>query len=419
MWRVVVAVGVLCGFSVAQKFDLCFPDTTQNVGSNDKFIFSGVDNFGFGLFRELNGLMSSEQSSDSSNLLISPYSVWSVLSLALMGTQGTARLQLEQALGLPDTKLGAYRTKYALDFVLQALGSGVGGGPELRGLDRAYFDSSVSVRDCVSNVIHDIQVLNITSDPTGSADKINKDVSIATGGEIKDLLSQDSLVNAVFVLLNAVYFKGTWQTKFDPQDTSKQVFYNSAGQQAATADMMTVQGPFNIVKSPALGATMLELPYDRSNMSMLILLPEIENPNVEGILTALSPYTLSQALQASQQLPVKVFLPKFDLKTKLGAQLVESLGKLGITDVFDRSRADFSSFSSDASQLYIDTAVHQAKVKVDEVGTVAAAATALIGTRSGPGNTIQFVANRPFVFLIYEKRVKVTLFAGVIRNPTA
>ncbi|KAA0188413.1 hypothetical protein HAZT_HAZT003603 [Hyalella azteca] len=98
-------------------------------------------------------------------------------------------------------------------------------------------------------------------------------------------------------------------------------------------------------------------------------------------------------------------------------ELVQGLGRLGITDIFNSSVANFTSFTSDSS-LYVDTAIHQAKVKVDEEGTVAAAATALTFAYSFSSDPVQFVANRPFLFLIYDSRVNVTLFAGIIRNPS-
>ncbi|XP_018024225.1 serine protease inhibitor 88Ea-like [Hyalella azteca] len=411
-WRVVLVVATLMS-SATCTLDSCFPDTGS---TSSEFNFSGVDIFGLGLFRELNSLMTSSQSAGDANLLVSPYSVWSALSLALMGAEGRSRRQLEDALGLPTTKLGAYRTKYDLDLVLRALGSGTNGGPELRRVDRAYFDPTVQLRPCVTDLLNDVQILDIISDPIGSANKINNDVSMVTGGQIKDLLSSDALVNSLFVLLNAIYFKGSWKTKFDPKNTSKQKFTRQSGEMVAMADMMTVEDTFNLAASTPLSATMLQLPYYNS-MSMLIILPDPSQSTVDETLKQLSPTTLSQSLAALKPTIVRVSLPKFDLAKKMEDELVQGLGRLGITDIFNSSVANFTSFTSDSS-LYVDTAIHQAKVKVDEEGTVAAAATALTFAYSFSSDPVQFVANRPFLFLIYDSRVNVTLFAGIIRNPS-
>ncbi|XP_018024224.1 ovalbumin-related protein X-like isoform X2 [Hyalella azteca] len=414
-WRVVLVVATLMS-SATCTLDSCFPDSGSSDTTSSNFNFSGVDIFGLGLFRELNSLMTSSQSAGDANLLVSPYSVWSALSLALMGAEGRSRRQLEDALGLPTTRRGAYRTKYALDFVMRALGSGTNGGPELRRVDRAYFDPTVQLHPCVTNLLNDVQILDMIFDSIGSANKINNDVSMVTGGQIKDLLSSDALVNSLFVLLNAIYFKGSWQTKFDPKNTSKQKFNRQSGEMVAMADMMTVESTFNLAASTSLGAAMLQLPYYNSNMSMLVMLPD-PSSTVDETLKQLSPTTLSQSLAALKPTIVRVSLPKFDLAKKMEDELVQGLGRLGITDIFNSSVANFTSFTSDSS-LYVDTAIHQAKVMVNEEGTVAAAATALTATRSGSSNPVQFSANRPFLFLIYDSRVRVTLFAGIIRNPS-
>uniref|UniRef100_A0A2P2I515 Serpin B11-like n=1 Tax=Hirondellea gigas TaxID=1518452 RepID=A0A2P2I515_9CRUS len=409
-WRHLVAV-VFFASAAAGQFLSCFPDSAQDVSQSNSFDFTGVDEFGLKLFREL-----VPPSSSGSNLLMSPYSIWSALGLALMGAQGNTKLQLEKVLKLPNNKLQAFRTKYAMDFMMRVSGSGASGGPELRAMDRAYFDKGLSLRPCVSNVIQSVEIVDF-GDTAKATAKINDDVSQATGGQIKDFLSPAALVNAVFVLINAIYFKGTWETKFNAQDTTKQVFYNALGERAATVDMMTLTGQFKIVNSPPLGATMLELPYDKSNITMLVLLPDSKNPSVDGVLQNLTPYTLREAMRASQKLSVKIMLPKFDLTTEIQNELVLALGNLGITDMFNPVRANFSDFTSE-TPLFADTAVHQAKVAVDEEGTVAAAATAIIGTRSRPGRVFDFIVNRPFIFLIYEHNVRAIIFAGVIRNPS-
>jgi len=172
-------------------------------------------------------------------------------------------------------------------------------------------------------------------------------------------------------------------------------------------------GPFRIVRSTALNAQMLELPYQNSNMSMLLLLPDVQSPDIRSTLAAINPYTIDQALGAARNTTVQVFMPKFELTSKMAPEVKSALQRMGVRRIFT-SGADFGDFSR--SSLFVDSVVHQAAITVDEEGTVAAAATAVVGTRIG---FPQFILNRPFIFLLYETNYQVTLFAGVVNNPQA
>jgi len=405
-----VAAVVVAGLaaSVAAQFDSCFsePGGSAQRGS-DVFNFTGVDAFGLSLFGRLG-------QAATGNLVMSPYSVWSALSLALMGAGGSTRRQLEGVLNMPRSKWEAYRMKFALNFVLSHLGSGVNGMPKLLTFDKAYFDVSRDVRPCVSQTIHNVDILDFKKSGE-AANIVNSDVSTATAGIIPQLVDAGNMANAAFVLVNAVYFQGKWESQFDPSMTTPMVFYNARGEHVATAQMMQQTGRFKIAKSLDLKATVLELPYRNSNMSMIILLPDVESPDVGDTLAALTPARLDRALSVAAHQPVKVFLPKFDLKDRQERELVQALQNMGLRDMFNPSRSNFDDFTS-RKPMFVDTVIHQAAITVDEEGTTAAASTGVAGTRFGAE---LFAVNRPFIFLVYATDLRLSMFAGVVRDPSA
>lgn len=426
MWGALVVCAVLCTTTVKAQFNTCFTDpagATRNPNP-DAYDFSGVDRFGLALFRNLATMSANQQrrqgstNNDPTNMMLSPFSIWSALSLALVGAQGNTYRELQTGLGLPSSKIDAYRHKLVLDILMKRAGLGaINGGPELQSTDRAYFDPSMTLKDCVTKAVFKIDTLDF-SNPARAAATINHHVSDATRGEIRDLLDASSVNNAVFVLVNAIYFKGDWEEAFRPEKTINAPFSvpTSSGQvRSINVPTMTRQGKIKIAFSEAMGANVVELPYKNSNISMFIILPREESTTIEESVSKLTPFSFEDVRSTMASLPVSIALPKFDLKTRLQSELVDGLKSLGIRSIFS-SNADFSDFS-DQRGVFIDAAIHQANVRIDEEGTVAAAASALVATRSGPSRFINFFVNKPFAFLIYDKHTKVTLFSGIVRNP--
>lgn len=420
----VLSALILCTLmcSVYAQFSTCFTDVTSSNANSNAFDFSGVDRFGFALFRNLTSMLSSQQqrqgSSNKANMMLSPFSIWSVLTLALTGAKGGTYTELQTALGLPVSKLHAYRTKIVLDFLMKGSGLGANGGPELLSMDQAYFDPSMRLRDCVKKVSFKINTLDFRNAASAAA-RINDDVSRATGGEIRDLMDASSVANAVFVLVNAIYFKGSWKEAFKTDKTVNAPFSvpSSRGQfHSINVPTMTRQGTIKIAFSAAMGADVAELPYKNSNISMFIILPREESTTIEQSVSNLTPFSFEDVRRTMSPLPVSIALPKFDLKTKIESELVDSLKAMGIRSMFGNN-ANFLDFSNERG-VFVDAAVHQANVRIDEEGTVAAAATGLVATRSGPSRYINFFVNKPFAFLIFDNRTKVTLFSGIVRNPT-
>ena len=185
------------------------------------------------------------------------------------------------------------------------------------------------------------------------------------------------------------------------------------GPRSVQVDMMQQTNRFLYGEERRLGLQALDFQYRESTTSMLILLPP------EGRLSALEDWLSVESLRKMRQsmtrVEVDLELPKFEMN--LGRSLVKDLKALGVKEMFSNS-ADFSNLTGHPAGIRISKIVHQARVKVDEEGTEAAAATAVYAKLLGsPPPPVPFIVNRPFIFLIHDRRTGAILFVGRVTNP--
>jgi serpin B len=248
----------------------------------------------------------------------------------------------------------------------------------------------------------------------GAEPVINKWAQERTAGRIKDLLPPNTLRDeTVLVLTNAVYFKGQWKNRFDSKNTKDEPFHLADGKKVQVKMMrQTANLPLGQLNRDKPGAAqVLSLPYKGEDLSMVIVLPE----KVDGLAElerTLTEKVLDEALRDSTKQKVDVGLPCFTIKGKTIA-LNDHLKALGMTKPFSRE-ADFSGMLP-GGDVHISQVLHQAFVEVNEEGTEAAAATAVVmELASAPP---AFVANHPFLFLIRDNRTGCILFMGRLSNP--
>lgn len=271
-------------------------------------------------------------------------------------------------------------------------------------------------RDCINEIFTDeLESLDFKNQPEESANVVNKWIESATSGQIKDILSPGDLSEATkAVLANAAYFKGSWASQFDAEDTKEEIFYTPTNQ--TFVPMMNKKGNFNHGTNEILGAHILELPYlgEGTEISYFAFLPPFSMPNgMENMLGKLNLKTFESAINDVSAREVEVKMPKFAFEKTL--KLVPLLSQMGIGDVFE-STAKYNAFSDD--QILFDDATHKAKIEVNEEGSTAAAATVLFSFRSArPADPAQFHCNHPFLFIIYDHRAKSILFTGIYRGP--
>ncbi|XP_069990383.1 leukocyte elastase inhibitor [Penaeus vannamei] len=347
------------------------------------------------------------------NFFISPFSVWSALVLAYFGSRGNTKAELEQVLRLTNKEdtLALFRAlerRYDSQEANQNY--------TINSANRIYVDQSIPVRECVGKVLDDKLKLIDFNRPDAAAADINAFVNAETRGKIPKLIEPSSLENAKMFLTNAVYFKGFWKYPFKPQRTHKDKFFVTP-EESVQVDMMSQTKRFKYVDSEKLHAQVLEMPYRGDAMSMVVLLPRSERAKeVDRLVQRLKPKVLASELKAMPSVSLRVKFPKFSVESTLGNELISTLHKMGIRDLFF-STADLTDFTQ-VRELKVTRAIHKALIEVDEEGAEAAAATVLVITnRSSMTPKTTFTCNRPFVFYIKDNEANNILFMGVYRGP--
>jgi serpin B len=256
--------------------------------------------------------------------------------------------------------------------------------------------------------------LDFVGETEESRQTINSFIAEQTNNKIKDLLPPGSLNSLTrLVLTNAIYFKGTWKWQFAQSDTREMDFKITPTNVVKTPMMYMKpdKATFNYTDTGDL--QILELPYKGEKISMLILLPTENLDSIEPSLTAekLNEYKA----QMKETKLDSIYLPKFEFETKY--KLNGNLGALGMPTAFDSKNADFSGMTG-GKDLFISLVIHQAYVKVDEKGTEAAAATAVVMELTAVMPRYVFRADHPFIFIIQEKDTGNILFLGRVADPT-
>jgi len=251
-----------------------------------------------------------------------------------------------------------------------------------------------------------------------SRKEINRWVEKETNDKIKDIIPSGA-INAItrLVLTNAVYFKGEWAKQFDSKKTRDEDFTVSAGKKVKVPMMERTGDEAVFPYAEDSAAQILEMPYSGDDLSMLVLLPK--NGDMKKLENFLSVKKLQEWKGSVKKQRVDVFFPKFKFETKYF--MAKDLAEMGMAEAFSGS-ADFSGMTGQ-KDLCISRVIHQAFVEVNEEGTEAAAATAVImkltAMPSQQPPVPVFRADRPFIFIIQQKATGNMLFMGRVSNPLA
>ncbi|CAB1349181.1 unnamed protein product [Coregonus sp. 'balchen'] len=275
-------------------------------------------------------------------------------------------------------------------------------------MEEAFMSSNRANFQCES------RTLDFT-DTQAAAAAINDWVNNQTKGHIPTLVKADMLDGALtrLVAVNAIYFKGLWKSRFQTENTKMRTF-NAGDGNAYKVPMMSQLSVFNIglASTPqGLNYKVIELPYHGNSISMLIALPSEEDTPLGDVIPHISTATVQSWSKLLHQRKVRLLLPKFTAEAEVDLQA--SLSALGITDIFDKGKADFRHLSTEP--VYVSKALQKALIEVNEDGTKAAAATtAILMARSSPPWVI---VDRPFLFLIRHNPTGTILFMGQVNQP--
>ncbi|XP_053697821.1 serine protease inhibitor 88Ea-like [Sabethes cyaneus] len=356
------------------------------------------------------------------NVFFSPYSLYHVLLLMYFGAKTTTEKLLRTGLELHWTNDKPVVWQ-AYNIGKKSLATRFSNDKDIQftSVDKLFFGKNIPVEECMEDKFFDeIEKLDYENEPEAQRVYINNWVENVTHGEIKDLLIPGSITrNTKLAVANAAYFKGTWQTKFKPEETKKEIFYISNERQEFV-DMMHVQGTFNHAANEKLACHILELPYhgqeESSRVSMYVFLPPAEPNALEKLLARLtaSPDILSEVIGEGISRQVDVKMPKFSIEKTVEMKPV--LERMGMGNLFDTS-ADYSGFSKQA-KIEFDEVIQKSKITVNEEGSTAASSTIAFSFRSSrPADPAMFHCNHPFVFIIYDYSTQAVLFNGVHRQP--
>ena len=256
------------------------------------------------------------------------------------------------------------------------------------------------------------------ANPEEAARIINEWVENQTNNLIKDLVPASAITDLTkLILTNAIYFKGIWQIQFEEINTTERDFTLSSSDiiQVETMKLTGTEDKFNYTETDDL--QILELPYTGGDISMMVFLPK-DGVSLSDVISSLNRDEYNSWIDEMYETKADIYLPKFKLETSYN--LKDYLIDLGINDAFNND-ANFSGIDG-TDYLFISKALHKAFIEVNEEGTEAAAATAIIMDLAmepgeGPPERITFNCDHPFLFTIYHKETGTILFMGTIDNP--
>jgi serpin B len=354
------------------------------------------------------------------NLFYSPHSISVALAMAYAGASGETEDQMADALhfGLPQDRL--HPAFNSLDIELAKRGEGAEGkdseGFRLNVVNAIWGQKDYKFLTDFLDVLAEnygagLRILDFIKAPEESRITINDWVSEQTEGKIEDLIPQ-GLINELtrLILTNAIYFNAAWAFPFSEEATSDGIFHLLNGDEVIVP-MMRQTESLGYAQGDDYQA--VELAYDGSELSMVILLPQ--SGEFDTFEASLDLQKLNGILGQLEYRQVDLTMPKFEFESSFA--LKDTLSEMGMPVAFSGS-ADFSGMTGNRD-LFIADVVHKAFVSVDEAGTEAAAATAVVMELTAiPEEPVTVNIDRPFIFLIRDIETGALLFIGRILNPS-
>lgn len=376
----------------------------------------GMNNFAVNLLKQIN-------KNPDENLIFSPYSISLALAMAYAGAGGKTAEEMAQVLNfnLPPEEL--YKQLNSLDQSLYVIPEHLkdqDGSFQLNVANSLWGQSGYPFRQSYFDLLAQyygagLQVVDFTKNSDQARSQINDWVSEETEGKIKDLIPPGG-VNSLtrLVLANAIYFNAAWLHQFSKQETHPDDFYLNADSKQ-TAQMMQIKNHFEYKRDAEI--QLVDIPYLNDRYSMVLVMP-LEK-DLSALISELDNDQINSWMQNLSSREVILRTPKFKFETSFSVN--QALKELGLETAFSPTDADFSGmYQPDGEPLYISEVIHKAFVDVDEEGTEAAAATAIVMRASDalPENEpLLLEFNHPFLFIIRDHQSGLILFVGKVSNP--
>ncbi|KAM4718991.1 leukocyte elastase inhibitor-like [Anableps anableps] len=375
--------------------------------------------FSLALFRKLS------EDNNTANIFFSPFSISSALAMVMLGARGNTATQISECLKTQDcqddvhtlfAKLLSELNKPEAPFALSVANRLYG--------EKSYNFLQEFLTQTRTHYNSELESVDFRTSCEEARVKINSWVEQQTQGKIKELLAEGMVDSTTrMVLVNALYFKGTWMRTFSREKTYKAKFRLNKTV-TKPVQMMFQKTFFFIAFISEVRCQILEMPYKGNELSMLIFLPKEINDNTTGLENLEKHLTYEKFMEWTdpdnmKPCLVEVRLPQFKLEEKY--ELNKVLSSMGVVDAFDVTKSDFFGMAG-IKELFLSNVSHKAFVEVNEEGTEAAAATQvtfLCGCSLLPRINIPviFTADHPFLFFIRHNSTKSILFAGRFCSP--
>ena len=386
--------------------------TSPDVSTSEQaLLIEGNSAFAFELYQALKG--------EEGNLFYSPYSISLALAMTYAGARGETAEQMADTLQFMLEQDRLHPAFNWLDAELARRGEGAEGkdgeGFRLNIVNAIWGQKDYEFLSDFLDVLAEnygagLRILDFIAETEKSRLTINKWVYDQTEERIEDLIPQGAIGELTrLVLTNAIYFNAAWAYPFDEDMTANGSFYLLDGGQVIVP-MMKQTESFGYTEGEGYQA--VELLYDGDELSMVILLPEAGQ--FEAFEEGLQAQQVSDIISGLQPTEVALTMPQFEFDSEFS--LKDTLAGMGMPIAFS-DRADFSGMTGNP-ELLISDVVHKAFVAVDEAGTEAAAATAVIMELTAvPEPPVEVTIDRPFIFLIRDIETGAILFVGRVLNP--
>lgn len=388
------------------------PDPIEiKLRSTDKEILKTDQQFAFEFFANV---FDEEASDEDKSFMVSPFSLSMALAMTWNGAAGETKTAMQETLKMgerSDKEINEYYQKLK-EALLKTDPS-----TKLSIANSIFTNKFITINPAfikTNTNYYNATVQSVDFSDLKTVDIINEWALDNTNGLIKEVLDKTDPA-ALMYLLNAIYFKGIWTSKFDAKNTSKKAFMTENGTKR-TVDMMSQTTKFNYTENETM--QVVQLPYGNQAFSMLVLLPKSGKKQID-VVTALENKEFWQRNVASlREREVELYLPKF--KTEYSKKLNDVLINMGMGIAFNAERADFSRMLNTDSNIraFISFVKQDTYISTDESGTEAAAVT-VVGmevTSAGPSQKVVFNADKPFIYVIQENSTGAILFMGSVKD---
>ena len=375
----------------------------------DKEVVEGNNKFAFNIFKEIS------KDENNKNVFISPLSISMALTMTYNGAKENTKAEMNKVLGYEGMNDDKINNSYK---ILHSYLENIDENVKLNLSNSIWIREGQNINKEFININKDIfgaKVDNLDFSKSSSVDKINNWIEKSTNNMIKDMLKGPIDGDVIMYLINAIYFKGQWQEPFDINNNIIGKFTNSKGDKTEIDFMRKVAADDKTFYGEKDDFKAIKMPYDSGKVSMYAVLPK-EGLNIDNFINNLDMNKWNSIKESigKEQEAVNVSFPKFEIE--YGAkELKEPLAALGMKDIF----SDRANLSGIREGICVSSVLHQGKIEVNEKGSEAAAAT-IVEVRETAMPIIddpkEFIADRPFVFIIEDEESGTILFMGKLEE---